>query len=178
MKIRMFGRRRKNSGYTIIEMLVVLFIVGILVGMVLTNTRDAKDRARYARVKSDMDGIIKVIVAVRDEKQKNLQQITGSVCSNCPCLGRDIRLVPDTDNCAVSWGLALGKIKTAAGSLGSGLDGVSRDPWGSPYSLDENEGETGTNDCRNDLLSSAGEDGVLGTADDIIIPISLYKTCP
>jgi prepilin-type N-terminal cleavage/methylation domain-containing protein len=170
-----FAQPIPKNGFTIIEMIVVIFIIGILVSVALTNLNRAKERARLAATRSDMDEIVKTIVAAREEAQKELRGITGSVCSACPCAGRDLRQVPDDDGCATSWNNALANIKNAAASLSNGISAVNRDVWGSPYLLDENEGENGPKDCRNDTLISAGPDGVSGTADDISLDLPLYS---
>ncbi len=52
------------------------------------------------------------------------------------------------------------------------------DPWGDPYTWDENEGENGIS-CTKDSISSAGPDRTLYTADDrgFNVPLSGYTGC-
>ena len=53
-----------------------------------------------------------------------------------------------------------------------------RDPWGSPYTLDENEREGGPTDCRLDTIRSAGPDGIWGNSDDGGYAVPLSRDCP
>jgi len=55
---------------------------------------------------------------------------------------------------------------------------MTRDPWGSPYGLDENEREGGPTDCRLDTIRSAGPDGLLYTGDDQGYVIPHSRPCP
>ena len=54
-----------------------------------------------------------------------------------------------------------------------------RDPWGSPYCFDANQGESGPASCTTvDGFRSVGPDGVYGTADDIVVDVPLASKCP
>ena len=61
------------------------------------------------------------------------------LCSDCVCRGRDDRNILVTDPCYTQWINALTRIQQATGGIVSGLDRMTRDPWGSPYTPDENE---------------------------------------
>lgn len=49
------------------------------------------------------------------------------------------------------------------------LDYLRTDPWGSPYLMDENEGEISTNLCRSDIVFSPGPNKINqnGGSDDV-----------
>jgi len=115
---------------------------------------------------------------------KTLIEITHNSCSDCVCKpGEDLRGASLENSCQTNWIKALAAIWQAA----SGQDPYDirgrillelrllRDPWGSPYVLNENEGET-PGQCEADVIRSAGPDGILGTPDDIKVRVPTLCT--
>lgn len=101
----------------------------------------------------------------------NLVAITGSNCSRCGCDGRDLRRVPAGDVCLRQWDRALSRIGAAAGASPDSLARLARDPWGSPYLLNENEGESADFPFEPDTLASPGQNGLVGDGDDITVAV-------
>ena len=142
----------------------------LLASIVLVSLNSARNKAKYAKVQAELQEFVKAATIAQGETGKVLGQITGSYCSGCQCPGwtgaGDIRNISDTSSCAVRWYSDLAAIQSASGV--GGLTQMKRDPWGSPYVLDENELEGGA--CNHDSIESAGPDGDIGTADDMWYP--------
>ncbi len=167
---------QKSTGFTLVELLVVLAIIGVLATLIITSMGSARTKAYKAKARNDISQFVKAATIAQMESGKTLREITSSGCSEWTCRGRYIRDISASDSCYTAWSNALTKIQNAAGGI-SGLNQMIRDPWGSPYGLDENEGESGPTDCRRDSIKSAGPDGILGTSDDISFSIPLSKPC-
>ncbi len=159
-----------NRGFTLIEMIIVIIILGILVTVGSASYRGVVEEARRSEARRNLDDIKKAIETARVKSGKRLNQITGSNCSFCTACGGDLRDVPDTHECVVRWNRLLTNV--SADGYGN-ISKFKRDPWGSPYVIDENDGEYVTNPCRRDWIGSVGPDGTYGTSDDIIIRFTM-----
>lgn len=154
----------KRTGFTIVELLIVIVIIGILAAIVIVAYNGIQDRARSSKRDADLSQYYKAILLAQQTTGKTLYQITGSYYSMGNCIsassnpsGTEPKDLPKTHTCWVRYYDNLQKIGDAAGiSLSSLRDGDSR---GNPYTIDENEGEGG--DCtRQDNLYSLTGSGV------------------
>jgi len=176
----MFKQNRKK-GFTLIELLVVISVISLLSSVILASLRSARDKARTAKAQMEIDQFIRMATIAQGAASKTMIGITGNGCSECACRGgRDIRNIPESDQCYINWINVLTTAQNATGGAVTGMDKMKRDPWGSPYTIDENEGEGGFSNCTMDYIGSAGPDGVLYTADDVSRrPIPLFRQpCP
>lgn len=130
--------RRNKQGFTLIEVLLVIVIIGVLSGMVITRLSGRSQEAKITRVESDLKGSISLALDLYEH---------------------DVGRYPTTDE-----GLsALLVDPGVSGWRGPYLKGgLSRDPWGNHYSYSLNP-----DDSRRYYISSAGPDGQSGTEDDI-----------
>jgi hypothetical protein len=85
-----------------------------------------------------------------------------------------LRYMRNDDQCTSNWNKVL--LRVYRNILGKDRipDRFLRDPWGSPFLLNENEGEVGLPPCSPDIITSVGHDGIHGTADDIAIEVAPF----
>ncbi|MBL8030058.1 MAG: prepilin-type N-terminal cleavage/methylation domain-containing protein [Candidatus Doudnabacteria bacterium] len=157
----------ENPGFTLIEILVVVSIIGLLASIAMVGLRNARTRALTTRVSADLVQIQKQIDVTRLRRNATVLQITGSGCSDCA--SRNTKVISNFANMATlqsSW--------RQLGFVDSPMD-----PWGTPYLIDENELEAGPSDCRYDSVWSAGPNGInnAGGADDVQTNITHF-VCP
>lgn len=143
-------------GYSLIELQMAIAIVAMLASMGVSGYNVVVDRVKTKLTDVTLKQIHKYIGLRRTvEDSRRLIQLTGNSCSNCAIRGSYMKNVqaqfPAND---VKWA-AIGFSDKAP------LDG-----WGNPIFFDENEGEWGPADCRNDIFESAGPDGIFYNADD------------
>lgn len=131
------------------------------VAMLLKREDAAASLARIARLAS----------RAKTATGRMLWEITGSNCSRCGCDGYDLRNAPAGDVCVRQWDAALARLGAAAGAAPEALAGLARDPWGAPYLLNENEGESPDLPLVRDTVTSVGQNGLAGDGDDITVAV-------
>lgn len=158
----------------------VLFVgVALVAGGILLGDTMAKKRREFAaavtleRKRSEaadaLAELARLAARAKTVTSKPLFEITGQNCTRCGCEGRDLRTVPAGDVCVRQWDAALARIGQAAGASAKTLAKLSRDPFGAPYLLNENEGESPDFPCEPDTFASAGQNGLVGDGDDMTV---------
>src|SRR5215469_4173364 len=124
--------RRAQDGFTLIELMVVILIIGLLATIVVQNLRSATDKAK--RVKAQAD--ISQLKSALDRYYLD----AGSYPTSDQGLPALIA-APNNGNVAGDWG-------------GPYIERIPLDPWGHPYFYQSDGNEY--------LLKSFGADGVEG----------------
>jgi general secretion pathway protein G len=68
--VRTASRRRTQQGFTLIELIVVVTIIGILAGVAISNVKWAQQRARESALRHDLFEMRKAIDDYYADKQK------------------------------------------------------------------------------------------------------------
>lgn len=131
----------KQSGFTIVELLIVIVVIGVLAAITIVAYNGMQARAQTSKINTDLAEFSKAIQAARLNTGNILMNITGSTATASNCMnkpaGTDLAALDHaTDGCWTAYTSAMQKISTASGMNITNLV----DPWGRPYALDENEG--------------------------------------
>jgi prepilin-type N-terminal cleavage/methylation domain-containing protein len=146
---------QKQKGFTIVELLIVIVVIGILAAITMVAYNSVTNRANTNKINADMRNLNQAIEVARYKDGVALRYITLSAATGSGCWGKandtDLAtLSKTTDGCWTSYLAALDKISTASGMNVRNLV----DPWGRPYYMDENEGEGADppNACGDDAI--------------------------
>lgn len=159
----MWGQRHKLQstergasdmrGFTIVELLIVIAVIGILAAIVIVAFSGVQDKARTSKTSADLQSLDKATRAARLTTNGALRYVTLSAATGASCWakpdGTDLAALPKTDGCWTSYLAALDKISIASGINVRNLV----DPWGRPYYIDENEEEP-AGSCRDDNMGT------------------------
>lgn len=134
-------RRRVSAGFTLIELMVVLVIIGVLAALIVPNVLDRADDARSTAARTDITNIMQALKLYRLDNQRyptseqGLQALIGK---------------PTTGPVPNNWRPYLEKLPN--------------DPWGRPYQY-LNPGIKGEVDVMS--LGADGQSGGEGKNADI-----------
>ena len=165
--------KQHSSGFTIVELLIVIVVIGILAAITIVAFNGMQTRAQAAKRDSDMSTYYKAILMARENTGQVLGSIVGSNWSVGFCVssgsnpdGLEPKDLPKTHSCWTHYYHSLDAIGAAAEmDLSSLRDGDAR---GNPYSLDANEGEGGSCTYRDSMVYFRGS----GTSH------AIWKTVP
>ncbi len=179
---------KTNRGFTLVELLIVIVVIGILSALILNTFSGVQNRARVAAATHDLAALNRALTVVKQNEAGSLTltQVTGNLRTfySCYTAGLPINKLPKTHQCWLDYYSFIDKISD---DTGVPLEDFRKgDPWGGPYLIDENEGEADyggpTPEClRQDWVASAGPNGILfgaGGSDDLFFPISRIKPSP
>ncbi len=147
-------KKTPGGGFTIVELLIVIVVIGILASIAIVAYNGVQARAQQSKIKSDVKQIQKAIMAARTQTGTTLYGITNNDATAWFCTqktsGTNLATLPKTDNCWVVYTSTLDQISAASGMNIRNL----LDPWGRPYFIDENEDENNGGSCTKDLIGA------------------------
>jgi len=143
-------KQYKQQGFTIVELLIVIVVIGILAAITIVSFNGVQDRAKTTQAQTDVRNLTQAITAARFNTGKTLRNITNS---------------NDSRGSKVAADAALDAIADASGINITGLK--KGDPWGTWYRIDENELEQNATDCRQDRIDVIGK-----TTLTVLVPFS------
>jgi prepilin-type N-terminal cleavage/methylation domain-containing protein len=168
-------RHAHKNGFTLLELLVVISIIGTLASVVLASLNTSREKAQYAAARTEITQLMRLTEIAKGESG-NLPGITGSVCTECACRNKgNIQNLPQSDTCRTTYLELVSKLNTAANGYIS-IPSPPTDPWGAPYLFNENEGEGGL--CVTDNILSAGPNGLYYDSDDINVNVPARSCSP
>ncbi|WP_394757365.1 type II secretion system major pseudopilin GspG [Rhodoferax sp.] len=103
-------RRRLQAGFTLIELMVVLLIIGVLAALIVPNVLDRADDARVTAAKTDVNNLMQALKLYRLDNQRYPSAEQGL---------QALLTKPTTAPVPPNWK--------------SYLDLLPNDPWGKPY---------------------------------------------
>ena len=147
--------KKTTSGFTIVELLIVIVVIGILAAISVVAYNGIKDRAQKQKIQADLSTLDRAIRAAQVNTGNTFRVITGVPSGTAsPCAaktaGTDLAALPKTDACWTEYIATLNDISDASGANVRSLV----DPWGRPYLIDENENETGPTYCVQDVVAA------------------------
>lgn len=110
MKTKSISESRRQRGFTLIELMVVLAIIGVLAALIVPNVLGRADDARTTAARTDVSNLMQ---ALKLYKLDNQRFPTGEQGLNA------LLLKPTTEPVPVNWKPY--------------LDKLPNDPWGRPY---------------------------------------------
>ena len=177
----MWAKDNKQPGFTIVELLIVIVVIAILAAISIVAYNGIQDRTNKSKVDADINSLVKAVQLARVDKSQTLLQITNNTCTRCGCPYAngdmtDYSSLPKTHVCWLRYYDFLDRVGAGSGVSLNGLR--SGDPWGSPYIIDENEGEAGG--CGRDSIQSVGKgrNSNAGTSLPVVnIALSGFSGC-
>ena len=130
-------RQQHDSGFTLIELMIVMAIIAILAAIAIPSYINAVKHAREASLREDLFVMRQAIDSYTVDKEKAPQSLDDLVQSGYlkqmpvdPMTGRDDTWMPDTSDTLMDIDQTAGGINNVhSGSQGIATDGSSYNTW-------------------------------------------------
>ena len=151
---------KNKKGFSLVELLVIIAIVGLLATVVLSNLGAARDLAKESRAKNDMSALRKALKVYEID------------IGELPPRGGGINTRNDFPNDEDEWEQVVNALRSSDGEDWEGpylTNSILEDPWGNHYIYEDHACNA---PCGTSYLSTAGPDREVGTEDDYTIIIT------
>lgn len=138
--MKLHAARHLQKGFTLIEIMVVIVIIGILATLVVPKIMGRPDEARVVSAKHDVTTLVQALKLYKLDSGRYPTTEQGL---------NALVVKPSTDPAPMNW------------KVGGYLDKLPKDPWGNPYQY----ANPGTHNNEIDVYS-LGADGKPGGADN------------
>lgn len=147
-------RGRKQTGFTIVELLIVIVVITILAAITIVAYNGVQLKTRQAAVAAD------------ERALKNSMLAYKAQMGELPPTGDSWNYNTTPPDCT-RWPPVL----TPIASVDAGTKLPTVDPWGNCYGYDDNDCNSGSAANSPTYIKSLGPDGVV-SSDDIIITVT------
>lgn len=148
---------KKSFGFTIVELLIVVVVIGILASIVTVAYTGISEQARTSQANSELASFKKAMLAYK-------------------VVNRELPPVGDAWNYDTNPPSCPYIVSLVAALRGAGYTGFSTtDPWGNCWGYDDNDCNTGSLGGSNTYIKSVGPDGLNGGTDDITLHVSVKE---
>lgn len=176
--------KSKRNGFTIVELLIVIVVIGILAAITIAAYSGVRARAVAARTASDTRSFEVAIRAMREATDKTLYELYTSAGINPsqPCgswNGADPvpKSYPKSHACWVRYGQQISVLEQAAGVKLGGL--YEGDANGNPYHIDATEGRNVGDYCLPDRIwQYTGTGSLITQMKSIELSARIKASCP
>lgn len=152
----MYDQKQIRSGFTIVELLIVIVIIAILAAVTIVAYNGAKDRAQVSETNARMASVKKAMLLFKADYNE------------LPPIGDSWNYFSSPPQCGT-----IESIMADLATKGS-VNVPTRDSWGSCWGYDDNDCNAGATSAT--ILRSIGPDKMNGTADDINLQITASCT--
>ena len=167
----------RKDGFTIVELVVVIVVIGILATITMVAYNGATQRAQRSQALADLNQLKKGIMLAEAQSGLSLRQIamispvvwegtsnaayggsSDGIDHPCPPDMTTIKMTNTTNECVIVYMKMIDRLQQVTGNNMSALK--KGDPWGRPYVIDDEEGGSMIENCESvDRVSSADKDG-------------------
>ena len=161
---------KKESGFTLVEVIVVAAIIAILAGILVPMIFSQIDEAKISRAKADVNSISSAIYAFRKDVGAWPNNVSDAACTSTVLRADGADFSAAMSAAMTALGYDMSNIKTFSSQLtedpecynnwnGPYMAFVEADPWGNPYFVYSND----FNNSDPVSVISAGPDGTVNT---------------